>query len=212
MTAENREGVQVIRRAASILRLLAGNPAGLSLGAIAAAVVLPRSTVQRIVDALQADDLVEPAGPGGGTRLGPAIAFLAAALVTEPLILLREEMQRLREATGETIALTALQDGHPTIIDAAPGSQELRIVLTLGTRLALTTSSAQSMLADPPGTLAFDEEGTTTGVSAVSAAFRQKGSRYALTVIGPADRFRRRRDSWIAELEKTRARLAGRLD
>lgn len=211
MTTEAREGVQVIRRATSILRLLAGHPAGLSLGAIATAIVLPRSTVQRIVDALQADGLVEAAGPGGGTRLGPAIAYLAAGLVTEPLILLREEMHRLREATGETIALASVQDGRPIIIDAAPGNQELRIVLALGSRLPLTTSSAKGMLADPPVNLVFDEEGTTEGVSAVSAAFRQQSGRYALTVIGPADRFRQRRDTWIAELETTRARLADRL-
>lgn len=211
MTTESREGVQVIRRATSILRLLAGHPAGLSLGAIAAAIALPRSTVQRIVDALQADGMVEPAGPGGGTRLGPAIAHLAAGLVTESLVLLREEMHRLREVTGETIALASIQDGSPIVIDAAPGNQELRIVLTLGSRLPLTTSSAKGMLADPPVNLAFDEEETTAGVSAVSAAFRQNSSRYALTVIGPADRFRQRRDAWIAALEITRARLSDRL-
>lgn len=212
MTAERSEGVQVIRRAASILRLLAAHPAGLSLGAIAAAIGLPRSTVQRIVEALQADSLVEPAGPGGGTRLGPAIAHLAAGLVTEPLILLREEMHRLREVTGETIALAAMHDGNPIVIDVVPGNQELRIILTLGSRLPLTTSSAKGMLAEPPLTLAFDEEGTAEGVSAISAAFRQKDNRYALTVIGPANRFRQWREAWIAELETTRARLSGRLN
>ena len=45
--------VQVIARAAAVLRTLEGQPGGLSLGQIAQDVGLPRSTVQRIVAALQ---------------------------------------------------------------------------------------------------------------------------------------------------------------
>ena len=43
-----RMGVQVIARAANILRSLEDEPEGLSLGDIAARVDLPRSTVQRL--------------------------------------------------------------------------------------------------------------------------------------------------------------------
>jgi IclR family acetate operon transcriptional repressor len=48
--------VQVIARAAAILRALEDEAAGLSLGQIAQRVNLARSTVQRIVAALEADD------------------------------------------------------------------------------------------------------------------------------------------------------------
>src|SRR5205807_1695051 len=48
-------GVQVIARAASVLRALENRPEGLSLGQIAKEVGLARSTVQRIVAALQAE-------------------------------------------------------------------------------------------------------------------------------------------------------------
>ena len=51
-------GVQVIARAASVLRALEGKPDGLSLAQIAREVGLARSTVQRIVAALAAEDFV----------------------------------------------------------------------------------------------------------------------------------------------------------
>src|SRR3546814_6579953 len=58
------------------MRALSAHPQGLSLGGIAAEVGLPRSTVQRIVTALVAENLLEPAGAAGGFRLGPALGQL----------------------------------------------------------------------------------------------------------------------------------------
>ena len=72
-SADNKQGIQVIARCAAILRTLSKHPKGLSLAAIAEQVDLPRSTVQRIVNALQDEYFVELMGPGGGFRLGPAI-------------------------------------------------------------------------------------------------------------------------------------------
>jgi uncharacterized membrane protein len=54
-------GVQVIARAADVLRALEVEPGGLSLAKIAQSVELPRSTVHRIVTALEAESLVVPA-------------------------------------------------------------------------------------------------------------------------------------------------------
>lgn len=73
-------GVQVIARAASVLRALEGRPEGLSLGQIAKEVDLARSTVQRIVAALAAEDFVTEAQPGHGVRIGPGLARIAASL------------------------------------------------------------------------------------------------------------------------------------
>ena len=52
-------GIQVISRAASILRALRDEPDGLSLGQIATRVELPRSTVQRIVRSTATADRVK---------------------------------------------------------------------------------------------------------------------------------------------------------
>ncbi len=63
---DDRGGVQAIARAASVLRALGARGQGMSLSEIAAAVDLPRSTVQRLVQALQQERLVETGTPGAG--------------------------------------------------------------------------------------------------------------------------------------------------
>src|ERR1700683_553061 len=73
------QSVQVIARAASVLRVLEGQQAGLSLAQIAQRVGLARSTVQRIVDALRAEQFLIAATPSSGVRLGPALVRLAAS-------------------------------------------------------------------------------------------------------------------------------------
>ncbi|MEP5153633.1 helix-turn-helix domain-containing protein, partial [Planktotalea sp.] len=65
----SRNGIQVISRAAAVLRCLKDYPQGLSLGQIATEVSLPRSTVQRIVGALQSERLLISNVTGGGVRL-----------------------------------------------------------------------------------------------------------------------------------------------
>ena len=75
--------VQVIARAAAILRALENENAGLSLGQIAQRVDLARSTVQRIIAALEVEKLVIAASPNGKMRLGPTILRLAASVRTD---------------------------------------------------------------------------------------------------------------------------------
>ena len=68
MSENRKNGIQVIARAASILRLLKDTQSGLSLGQISRQIGLPRSTVQRIVKTLQAERLVIANPSGGGLR------------------------------------------------------------------------------------------------------------------------------------------------
>ena len=68
------------RRAAAILRALENQASGLSLGQIAQRVSLARSTVQRIVAALEAEKFVIAASPTGRVRLGPTIQRLAMSV------------------------------------------------------------------------------------------------------------------------------------
>src|SRR5919107_266739 len=72
-------GVQVIARAAQILRALDGEPDGLSLSQLSERLDLPRSTVHRVVTALAAEGLLAAASPNGRVRLGPELARLALA-------------------------------------------------------------------------------------------------------------------------------------
>jgi IclR family acetate operon transcriptional repressor len=77
--SRDRNGVQVIARAADILRALEGSD-GLSLGQLSKQVGLPKSTVQRIVAALDSENLVVSAFPAGRLRLGPALVRIAHSI------------------------------------------------------------------------------------------------------------------------------------
>ena len=81
--ANDKSQVQVIARAAAILRALEDENSGLSLGQIAQRVNLARSTVQRIVAALETEKLVIAATPNGRvvTAGGLAAALMASVFV-----------------------------------------------------------------------------------------------------------------------------------
>src|ERR1700744_485250 len=104
---DDRGGIQSIARAASVLRALGATQQGMSLAAIAVAVGLPRSTVQRLVHALQQERLVEVGGPAGpGVRLGPALAELAGAIRVDVVRLARPHLQLLFDTLRETVDIS----------------------------------------------------------------------------------------------------------
>src|SRR6266487_3047764 len=70
-------GVQVIARAAELLRELQASPGGLAQAELAARVGLARSTVHRILTALEAEGLVLSRTRRGRYRLGPEFVRLA---------------------------------------------------------------------------------------------------------------------------------------
>ena len=115
LAANDKSQVQVIARAATILRALEAENAGLSLGQIAQRVSLARSTVQRIVAALQTEKLVIAATPNGRVRLGPTILRLAASVRSDFLALARPFLERLSEELHETVDLAMVQEGPPDL-------------------------------------------------------------------------------------------------
>src|SRR5689334_69034 len=98
-----RSQIQVIARAMAILRALENQAAGLSLGQIAQRVNLARSTVQRIVAALEAEKLVIAASPAGRVRLGPTIQRLAASVSVDFISFARPFLIALSNELQETV-------------------------------------------------------------------------------------------------------------
>lgn len=127
-----RGGIQVIARATKIMRALSANPQGLSLAGIAMEVGLPRSTVQRIVYALEMDDIVEPVGPGGGFRLGPALGQIMQQTQADIVSTIRPYLEHLSLQLRETACLSRAAGNQNDILDQFVGEQPLRIVLPLG--------------------------------------------------------------------------------
>jgi DNA-binding IclR family transcriptional regulator len=140
-------GVQVIARAASVLRALEGKPEGLSLGQIAKEIGLARSTVQRIVAALANEDFVAEARPGRGVRIGAGLARIAASLNSNFTEILRPHLVALRDEVGETVDLSILSGGSAVFVDQIPGQQRLVAVSGIGERFPLhCTANGKAIL------------------------------------------------------------------
>lgn len=138
---QSYQGVQVISRAAEILRILKKDNTGLSLGQIADRVQLPRSTVQRIVNALMAERLVMASSAEGGLRLGSEIQSLAAAGRINMADLVRPILTDLSKATSETVDLAVFRDDHMVFVDQVIGSHRLRTVSAVGEVFPMTTTA-----------------------------------------------------------------------
>jgi DNA-binding IclR family transcriptional regulator len=142
-----KRSIQVIARAASLLRALEGEPAGLSLGQIAQRVGLARSTVQRIVDALSAEQLLMAATPSSGVRLGPALIRLAASASVEFDQLTRPILLELSQSIGETVDLSVLKGQSAVFTDQVQGAHRLRAVSAIGESFPLhCTANGKALL------------------------------------------------------------------
>jgi DNA-binding IclR family transcriptional regulator len=141
-------GVQVIARAARILRVLEARPEGLTLADIAREVGLARSTVQRILTALADEDFVIEAQPGRGARIGPGLARIAASVASNLTELLHAKLVALRDEFAETVDLSILSGGSAVFIDQIPGRQRLVALSAVGQRFPLhCTANGKAMLA-----------------------------------------------------------------
>ncbi|WP_410952931.1 IclR family transcriptional regulator [Pseudomonas sp. S1(2024)] len=142
-------GIQVIARAGEIMRALGNNPEGLSLSAIAQEVNLPRSTVQRIINALVGQYLVEPLGPAGGYHLGPAFGQLVSRTQTDIISAVKGHLSTLCEQVNESVCLASINDGKTYVIDRMVAERELRVVFPIGISApAYATASGKCLLAN----------------------------------------------------------------
>ena len=145
---QTQSQVQVIARAAAILRALEDETAGLSLGQIAQRVNLARSTVQRIVAALEAEKFLIAASPNGRVRLGPTILRLAASARTDFVAVVRPYLTQLSSELKETVDLSVVKNDHLVFIDQVIGSQRLRMVSAVGETFPLyCTANGKAYLA-----------------------------------------------------------------
>lgn len=143
-----RPAVQVIARAAAVLRALKEHPDGLSLGELAKLLSLPRSTVQRIVDALHAENLVIAASQARGVRLGPALLPLAAAAKFAIVEIARPTLQQISRECGETVDLSLLDADKVVFVDQVRGTHQLRAESDIGVSFPMHSSApGKAMLA-----------------------------------------------------------------
>ncbi len=139
--SSQNQGIQVISRAANILRLLGEETDGLSLGQIAKRVELPRSTVQRIVTALAQEDFISTEKGDKGIQLGREIQKLAQASGSGIKDRLRPVMKQISDKTGETVDLAVLEGSRMRFVEQIVGKHRLRTVSSIGDNFPLTTTA-----------------------------------------------------------------------
>jgi DNA-binding IclR family transcriptional regulator len=144
---QDRSGVQVIRRAAQILESLKDCPDGISLSQIAERTGLARSTVHRLVSALEGERFVVAASPNGRFRLGPAISSLAASAERNFVLDFHPTMVRLSRIVNETVDLAVLDHDHVRFVDQVAATQRLRAVSAVGSVFpAYCTANGKALL------------------------------------------------------------------
>lgn len=143
--------IQVISRAAEIMRALSTAPGGMSLAGIAQEVDLPRSTVQRIVAALEHEKLVEFLGSSVGFRLGPALGQLIYQTQSDIISSVRPILADLSARVSETVSLGTLAGDKVYIVDCVTFERELRVVVPIGIEVsAYATGVGRALLRGQP--------------------------------------------------------------
>lgn len=141
-------GVQVLSRAAEILRILKVSPGGLTQAEIAARVGLARTTVHRILNALADESLVQPNGRSNRYRLGSEILHMADAARSSLITEIHPYLEQLSRDIDETVDLSVLDHDHMTFIDQVVSPQRLRAVSAVGASFPLhCTANGKAVLA-----------------------------------------------------------------
>lgn len=151
-TASGYSGTQAIRRAVAVLKAFGPDSAPLTAQQISQRTGLNRSTVYRLLSALDHEGLVA-SDDAGRYRLGPDLAILGA-LALRQIDLHQVALPFLRtlaEQSGETVDLEILHGGHVLLVEEIEGAHLLNAASNVGTLYpAHCTSTGKLLLADLP--------------------------------------------------------------
>lgn len=139
--------VQVINRAAGILKVVGESPHGVSLSELGEKLKLPRSTVNRIVVSLEYNDLVIWDRNKGTVRLAFTIAFWVKNMQRDVRNEFTSFMQKLRKEVEETVDLGILHKGQGLLLARLEGPHLLQIGPTVGSEFPVhCTAGGKVML------------------------------------------------------------------
>jgi len=142
-------GVQVISRAAAIIRALEGRPKGLSLAELAKQVGLARSTVHRIVAALVTEDMLVPVSGSGGFRIGPGLMRVASSSREWLAEHAHKHLLELSRQVDETVDLAVRSVDRVLFIDQVAVAHRLQALSGIGVAFPLhCTANGKALLAE----------------------------------------------------------------
>ena len=120
-------GVQSVERSFALLRALAARPSGVT--ELAERVDLPKSTVARLLNALEAEGAVEKVEDRGDYRIGPGLNEISGGTTQGRTLVTaaRAFLVDLSEQTGESSGLDVLEDGWVQFIDQVEADQDVLV-------------------------------------------------------------------------------------
>ncbi len=142
--------IPVIDRMMDVLFLLERRTGGATIRDLVNQLQLPRTTVYRILNTLQAHDMVRRS-EDGAYRLGPRLLALAAHATPEDhdfdlARLALPHLQRLSAETGEGCKISIIDGGGLLVLAAIEGKREYAPTVTAGQRLPLHAGAAGKVL------------------------------------------------------------------
>jgi DNA-binding IclR family transcriptional regulator len=145
---EGRYIVPALARGIEVLELLAASREAVAPSDMARALGIPRSTVFRLLQTLEAYGLIGRTEHGNAFRLGPGVtrlgfAWLASLDVTEAG---RAPLEALRDRTGHSCHLAVRDGAEAVVVLRAPGRGALTGSFSVGTRVPTHASVLGRML------------------------------------------------------------------
>ncbi|WP_119387746.1 IclR family transcriptional regulator [Taklimakanibacter lacteus] len=141
-------GSRSVRRALDILELMLKHNQPVTVAQIIAELAIPKSTAYELVRTLSDGDYLEPAGKGSGLFLGRRLFELGMAYRSH-VDLLRDGSriaEELRDATGETVQLSVLENDLMMVLFKEEGIRPLRIISHIGSRVPVNWAAAGRLL------------------------------------------------------------------
>jgi IclR family acetate operon transcriptional repressor len=178
-------GTQAVLRAIALLRAFTDQRPEWGLAELARAVALNKTTVYRLLTALESEGMVVRIPKNDAYRLGPsAIVLGSVALRSNDLrSASRAELESLAQTTRETATLEVLSDGEVLVLDEVAGGHLLGVSSSIGTTWAVhATSTGKMLMAHLPeadlepmlqGTLTHFTDKTLTAPKELRQAFER---------------------------------------
>jgi DNA-binding IclR family transcriptional regulator len=148
--AASQHTIPAIDRMMGVLSALEEQPDGASITALTGALALPRSTVYRILNTLEAHDIVQRRGTGS-YRLGPRLRTLAARVPSDAVqldlaALAQPFLDKVAISAGHSVKLSVLDGDGVLVLAAAQGRRPYALGVTPGQRMSINAGAAGKLL------------------------------------------------------------------
>ncbi|QYN17022.1 IclR family transcriptional regulator [Amycolatopsis sp. DSM 110486] len=153
---DDRQGIQSVEIAMTVVRALEQGPGPMSLKQVAEASGMAPSKVHRYLVSLSREGLVAQSPNSGRYDLGPALRRLGMEALRrmDEVEVVSEHLPGLRDRTGHSVNLAVWGDHGPVIVGWHYGSHVLPITVRVGAILPLmSTSVGRVFLAHLPETI-----------------------------------------------------------